>query len=277
MTKIKIRASAEEAAKAGQDQGEFEVPKPGYYHLKLIEANAGFSKDSDGNEDQDKPRIECVYEIVGEGMEAAEVEKNYGRIWDYVTFGDGYAATRRVEWVLAFDANANVADIVAGKYEIDTDDLVERTVVARLKHEKDKQKTEEAKAADRKASPVFRARIAMLINPANVDEHAVAEYSGDAYGSANGGEETTDVFGDTAPADENGEYALLTQEELEAMDPKELGATAKEFDLVTDDLLVKVRGKVNVEKTKAAIIAAILEAQGADDSGGDAADEGNPF
>jgi hypothetical protein len=85
------------------------------------------------------------------------------------------------------------------------------------------------------------------------------------------------VFGDSAPADENGEYALLTQEELEAMDPKELGATAKEFDLVTDNLLVKVRGKVNVEKTKEAIIAAILEAQGADDSGGDAADEGNPF
>lgn len=274
MTKIKIKASAEEAAKAGQDQGEFEVPKPGYYHLKLVEANAGYSKDKDGNEDEEKPRIECVYEIVGEGIECAETDKNYGRIWDYVTFGDGYAATRRVEWVMAFDANADIADITSGKYEIDTDDLVERTVVARLKHEKDKQKTEEAKAADRKAAPVFRARIAMLINPASVDEHSVAEYNGDAYGSANGGDESPDPFGDTAPANDAPED-LLTEEELRAMDPKELGATAKEFDLDTTELLVKVRGKVDVDKTKAAIIAKILEVQAADEPEED--DGSNPF
>lgn len=276
MTKVKIRASQDEAAKAGQDQGEFEVPKPGYYHVKLVEANAGFSKDSDGNEDEDKPRIECVYEIVGEGMEAAETDKNYGRIWDYVTFGDGYAATRRVEWVMAFDPQADVNDIVAGKYEIDTDDLVERVVVARLKHEKDKQKTEEAKAADRKAPPVYRARIAMLISPDNIDAHSVAEYGGDAFGSANGGSETGDPFGDTAPPAD--EPDLLTEEELVAMDPKELGATAKEFDLDTSTMLVKARGgKVDVEKTKAAIVAKILELQGADDAPEDGSDETNPF
>jgi len=276
MTKIKIKASAEEAGKAGEDQGEWEVPKPGYYHVKLVEANAGYSKDSDGNEDESKPRIECIYEIVSEGIEGAQTDKNYGRLWDYVTFGDGYAATRRVEWALAFDPQADVADIVSGKYEIDTDDLVERVVIARLKHEKDKQKTEEAKAADKKAPAVFRARIAMLISPDNIDGHAVAEYSGDAFGSANGGEETTDIFGDE-PADGDADD-LLTEEELVAMDPKELGATAKEFDIDTAELLVKVRGKVDVEKTKAAIVAKILDVQGSNEDPADGdGDDSNPF
>lgn len=274
MTKFKIKASAEEAAKAGQDQGDFEVPKPGFYHLRIVEANAGFSK-TDGEEDQDKPRIEVIYEVVGEGMESAPVDKNYGRIWDYITFGDGYAATRRVEFTKALYPDVTDEDIVAGNVELDTDELVERIVVARLKQEVDKQKTEEARAADKKAPRVFRARVALLLSPDNLDGYTEVEHGADAYGSANGGDEP-DPFAD-AEGQPSSEEDLLTEEELQAMDMKELGATAKEFDLNPEDSIVKVRGKVNLEKSKEKIIAAILEAQGAEEEPGDGGGDDSPF
>lgn len=274
MAEFLVKATAEEAEKAGQEQGEFEVPKPGFYHVKLIEANAGFSKGSDGEPDPDKPRIECIYEIVGEGMEAAPVTANYGRLWDYITFGDGYAATRRTEFTLAFHPEYTKADVVKG-VKLDTDDLVERVVVARIKHEVDKQKTEEAKAADRKAARVMRARIQSLISLDKIDAYSTAEQSGNAYESADQGDpfaEEAQVPGDT----DAGDSELLTREELEAMEMKELGSIAKEFDLDPNDSVVKARGgKVDMDKSKAKIIEAILTAQDGTDEGD--GDTDNPF
>lgn len=281
MAKFKVKASAEDAAKAGQDTGEFVTPPPGYYHLRIVEANAGYSK-TDGEEDKDKPRIEIVYEVDSIGMDGGTpVEENYGRLWDYITFGDGYAATRRVEFAVALgadkDAIANGAVV-----EFDTDELLERKVIARLKQEKDKVKSEEEKKT------VMRARVATVL-PLSAAEGAsdtsggVVDFGGD---EDEGDVAEEDPFADTEGGEEEEEDdGLLTEEELDAYEPKDLAAVAKEFDLEANDLIVRYKsgdkkGKVNVAASKKAMIEAILEAQGGseeDDAGAEDEDDGNPF
>lgn len=259
MAKFKLQATAEDVQQALEDKGEFITPPPGYYWLKVVEANAGFSK-TDGEEDQTKPRVEMVYEIVGEGTERSEPKANYGRIWDYLTFG------KDTGWQRAAFARAFGIEVVEGQdvdAEMDTDELIERVVFARLRHEKDKMKSEEEKKT------VMRARVGRLLPPPDADGFSAAEASGDAYAGAE------DSPADGNPFEETAEE-LLTEEELAAMDPKELGAVAKEFDLDPNDLVVKVKGKVDVAKSKAAIIAAVLEAQGGEDDP-EPGDDESPF
>lgn len=265
MGKVKITASEEDVKKAGEDLGDFEVPKPGYYVVKLIEANEGYSKGPDGEEDTKRPRIECVYEIVGEGREEAEPKGNYGRLWDYIAFSKE-AGWKRAEFVKAFYPD-KVGD-GALSVEIDTDELIERKVLVRVKHEKDKRKSED------EGKTVMRARISKVLPLDGADSFEAAEYDGDAFAGAEDEEEGTDPF---SAEDEGGE--LLSREELEGYDLKELGSVAKEFDLDPTEFIVKVRGKLSQEKTKDNLIDAILDAQGdADpDEGGDEGDEEDPF
>lgn len=269
MAKFTIKANSEDIEKAGQDLGEFEVPKPGFYHVKIVEANAGYSK-TDGEEDKNKPRIEVVYEIVGEGMEAKEPGANYGRIWDYITFGDGYAATRRTEFAMALGATK---EEVESGVDFDTDEMLERVIIARLKHEKDKRKSEEEKKV------VNRARVATVMALDAADGYQEAAFSEDAFAGDGEDDGDGDAFADDVE-DEGGEESdLLTQEELEGYDLKELGNVAKEFDLDPKESLVKFKsgekkGKTNASATKKALIEAILEAQnGVEDEGEDDGDE----
>lgn len=83
---------------------------------------------------------------------------------------------------------------------------------------------------------------------------------------------------DGEPDDEE----LLTKEELEAMDLKELGGVAKDFDIDPNEFVHKVRGKTKVKVEE--LIEAILEAQGEDDgetgdgeTGEDEDDDESPF
>lgn len=273
MVKVKIQATEEDVAKAGEDLGDFVVPKPGFYVLQLVECTPGFSKDGNGEEDKSRPRLECVYEIVAEGKEQAEPKANYGRLWDYVTFSKE-AGWSRARFVKAFYPD-KVKDGKALDVEIDTDEVVERKVFARIKNERDKLRSEEA------GSTVQRARIANLLPLDGMDSYEEAAYSSDAFGGAEdaeGGDE--DPFGGST---EDAGDDLLTEEELKGYDLKELGNVAKEFDLDPTDSIVKYvrganKGKVNQESTKEKIIAAILEAQGADDGdGGDAGGDEDPF
>lgn len=250
MTKVKMQASAEDVAQAQEDQGEFVVPPAGYYYLRLVEATPGFSK-TDGEEDKKKPRLELVYEIVGVGKEHAEPTMNFGRLWDYVSFSKE-SGWKRAETVRAFYPD-RVQVGEALNTEIDTEEIVEREVFARLKHEKDKLKSEE------EGRTVTRARIARIL-PVNGDEFASAEAADVEYDG------TEASNGDDANPFAEGGEGLLTGEELQAMDLKELGAVAKEFDLDPMTLVVKNRAKkVDADKTKAAVIEAILTAQGAED------------
>lgn len=280
MAKFTIKAKAEDVEKAGEDLGDFEVPKPGFYFLKIVEANPGYSKKKGTDEeDPDKPRIEVVYEIVGEGASKAEPKANYGRVWDYISFGDGYPATRRAELAMALDPSLTKADIEKG-VDFDTDDMVEREVYARIKHEKDKRKSEEEKKT------VMRARIALVLAADSADSYQAAEFDGDAYADADEEEPTEDSPFEGDEGGEDGGDDLLTQEELEGYDLKELGNVAKEFDLDPKESIVKFsrganKGKTNPDKTKEKLIEAILEAQSGDEepSGADEddGDDDDPF
>jgi hypothetical protein len=268
MTKVRIQASAENVNNALEDRGDFVLPPVGYYLMKVVEANAGFSKGEDGEEDKTRPRIEVILDYVAAGKERKELEANYGRVWHYVSFSKE-SGDSRANFVRAFYPDA-VTPGAALDVEIDTDELVERLCMARIKHETDKLKTDENKAAGKKEI-VKRARIARFF-PADDDSFTEAEDATNAYAGA----EDTEPDGNPFEEQTDGGGELLTQEELDAMDIKEVGAVAKEFDLTPDEYVVKVKGKVDLDKTKAAVIAAILEAQGAEEETG-GGDDASPF
>lgn len=246
MAKVKMKAGKEAFEKAGQDRGDFVVPKAGWYTGMLKTCTAGLSKDSEGNEDKSRPRLECVYEIVGVGREDEPATENYGNIWDYVSFSEE-SEWKRAEFLLAMGLADDAAEV-----DFDTDDVEGTKVLIRVKHEKGQTKDDPP-----------RAKIAKLLP--FTDEDRDAAFSGAADGA------TEEVFG----GDGEGEY--LTEEQLTAMDMKELGKIAGEFDLDPQTFVVRNRAKkVDTNKSRAAIIAAILEAQGAPaDEGVD--DEDSPF
>lgn len=246
MAKVRMMAGKEAFEKAGQDQGDFVLPKAGWYTGMLKTCTPGLSKNTDGKEDPKRPRLECIYEIVGIGREDEPSTENYGNLWDYVSFS-AESEWKRAEFMKAMGLADDEADL-----EFDTDEVEGTKVLMRLKHE----------AGRDKDSPK-RAKIAKLLPFTDADRDAA--FGGDADGTT----EEVD-FGGEAP---EGEY--LTDEQLQAMDIKELGKIAGEFDIDPQTLVVRHRNKkVNLEGTKTAVIAAILEAQGAPE---DAADEEDPF
>ena len=255
MTKIKFKVEADDLEDVDKDSGDFVVPPKGYYIFAIKEANAGFSK-TDGVEDKKKPRLEVILQIVGVGRDGEAVTENYGNVWDYISFSKE-SGWKRGEFLWALGLIDNKEDT---EIEVDTDELVGQQVLGRIKHQK-----------DNREDGAVQAKIAKYLRATDSDGEA-------AFGAAAADEEGGgDVFGGeetTAP-----EY--LTEEGLNELEMKELGATAKEFDIDPNDHLVKVKGKVDLEATKAAVIAAILEAQGAPgdepeaDAGGD--DEESPF
>lgn len=73
--------------------GDFVQAPKGVYIAELVEANLGYSKDDDGKPDKNRPRIECIYQIVAES-DGSKPAAQYSRIWDYVSFSDA------AEWKL---------------------------------------------------------------------------------------------------------------------------------------------------------------------------------
>lgn len=260
-TKIKIKATKEDFESGTQDLGEFVVPKPGYYTLTLKEANPGFSKDSDGNPDKKRPRIECIYEITGVGVDDEPVTENYGNIWDYVTFGERSGFSRG-RFLVAMGVTDGTKDYEG---EVDLDELIGTKVTARLRREVDRNRK------DDDGNPIVRARIASLL-----PFGSAGKADDDAFGATTEVEE--EPFG-AAGGDEGDEDEPYTEEFLNGIDDlKELGAIAEEFDLNPRDSIVKTpQGKVSNAKTKAKLIKAILEAQDAAEGGGAGGDDEDPF
>ena len=258
MAKVKMKATAEEIEEGAKDQGEFVLPKPGYYILTLGEVNPGFSK-TNGEEDKKKPRLECIYSITGVGLEDTEPTTNYGNVWDYVSYSkeSGFARGRFLRAIgLAKDGQP-----FDGEFEVDPDardTIIGTKVLARLK------------ITPAKGDYSAKAKVASLLP---YSERNTVDGSSSAF--ADDATDDGEVFGGGGeePA---GDY---TQEELETLEPKELGDVARdEFNLNPEDFLVKVRGKVNVEKSKTKLVDAILEAQAAEDpAADDGGDAGSPF
>jgi hypothetical protein len=241
MAKVRIKATTDDFEKAAQDQGEFVVPPNGYYVLTLKECNDGLSKDDDGNPDPKRPRLECIYEITGVGMEDAPVEENYGNVWDYVSFSAD-SGWRRGQWLKAMHLSDGTKEF---NKEIETDELIGTRVIGRL-----------ARQRGRTKDDAPRAKLRSLMRFEDSD-------AGAAFGSGSGAPE-----GDAEAED-------YSEEELQDMDLKELGRIAREeFELNPEDSVVKVRGKVSNDKTKDKIVAAILAEQGGSD---EAEEDDSPF
>lgn len=243
MAKVKIRVTADDVEQS-ENGGEFELPPVGLYTATLTECKPGFKKAEGGGEDKSAPRIECTYTIDGVGPEGKSLDgKRYGNLWDYVTFSEA-AGWKRAEFLKAMGLPVQAK---GGEFEVDTDDLVGKRVVVRVKHEPDRQNDGQK-----------RSRLANLQPFGDKD---TAEAFGAASESA---ADDSDAFAgeDDAPASDDGDE-LWTEDELKALDMKELGAAAKEFDINPNDFVKKVRGKNKVDVD--GLVSSILEAQGTDD------------
>jgi hypothetical protein len=246
LTKVKIKVSKDDLAKVGDDdRGTFDLPKPGLYVLQASRIDPGFTKNSDGEEDQSKPYLQFVYGIVAEMPGEIAPKGNYGNIWDYMSFSEA-SGWKRAEVLYAFGfLTKEEAERYDGEaeFELDTDVLVERKVLARVKHEK-----------GRNNDDPKRAKIAKLF-PYGSEQDSFTSNGETEYGEVS----ADDPF---STADEEGSGALLTVEELRSMELKELGDIAKEFDLDPNIYLVRNRAKkIDNALTMEAIISAILVAQ----------------
>lgn len=250
MAGIKIKASKEAFERAGEDLGDFVVPSSGYYHLQLKECSFGYSKskNGDGTEDKDRPRIQCIWSVVGVGREGAEVTENFGQVWDYVSFSED-AEWKRAEFLYALGLADGTESVTM---TIDPEALGGETVLGRLKQ------------VPNQAGDGKQAKVAKLLPLEDADAEG-------AFGGKKSKAE--DPFGE-AESEEDSDY--VTEEELTAMDLKAVGEVAKEFDLDPKEYVVNFRGKFSSQRTQAKLIAAILEAQGAEPEGSDGEGE-NPF
>lgn len=251
MAKIKIKAGKDAVEKAGES-GDFEQPKPGIYIAELTEVNEGFSKGDDGKPDKSRPRLECIYKIVGEGREGSKPEKQYSRLWDYVSFSEA-AEWKLAQFGLALGLkmkNGGIDDAI----EIEADKpgtVIGKQVMIRVKKDSDLEGN-------------YRGKIASLMAVGSGDDD-LGDVDDEPEFADDVDEDEEEAFGGD---DEDEGDDLLTEEDLDAMENKELASTAKEFDIDPKQF----KGK----KARANIIAAILEAQGADSADDDEDDE-EPF
>lgn len=259
MAKVRIKASKESVEKA-EDQGDFVQAPKGIYTAELTEVNPGHTKGKDGKPDKTRPYLECVWKIDGKGREAEPLDERYSSIWDYVTFSD------ESDWKRAQFGTAVGLPVKNG--EIDGDIEIEAgkpgTVIGaralvRIKGDKDQDGDYKAKIG----------WMGPLSGPALPDNPMA------------GGDDEPEAADDPFGGGSSEEEELWTAETLGELDLKELGAEAStNWDLTPQDFIVKVRGKVSQDKTKEKLIAAILEAQGAEEEegSGDAEDNSDdPF
>jgi len=264
MAKVKMKATTEDFEKGSQDQCDFVTPAPGYYILQLQEVNAGFSIDQKtGEEDKKRPRLECIWKVTGVGTEDIEPTDNYGNVWDYISFSaeSGFSRGRFLRATGVAKGNEDFD----GEIEIEEGQpgtIIGVKVLARLKNQRGRKTSDNP-------NPTPRAKIASMLPYA--ERNTIGE-GGEAFA----GVSEDDV--DSGTSEDTGSDDPYTEAELDAMEPKELGGVARDdFNLDPNELLVKVRGKVNVDKSKAKLIEAILEAQNAEDGSGDDAEGDNPF
>lgn len=270
MAKIKIKAG-KEAVESAQESVEFEEAPPGVYVGEVKEITAGHSKGSDGKPDKDRPRLEVILRLTGVGREGAPFPdgKRYGQVWDYVSFSEE-SAWKRAQFGIAMGIPVKNGEI-DGDIEIDPTKpgtVVGKKVLVVIK-------------ADSDNAGNYRAKVrAILSLEASAEGTGDSGLFDDADAPTEGGDIDDNPFADDA--DSSGGDDLLTKEMLEDTDEypdlKSLGAVAEEFDLVPQEFIVKgPRGKgVNQEKTRAALIAGILEAQNGTD-GDDAGADEDPF
>lgn len=268
MSKIKLSVTKEGMEEALEDSGDLVLPPKGYHLLRLEEVVPGHTQG-----DKDRPNIKMQWKIVGVGREGKKVEENYMHIFDYVSFSEA-SQWKRDEVAAALGLKMK-GKAKAGDLEMEIDPgkpgtVIGTVVLGRIKID--------AATEQYDASP----KIAKLLPVP--DETAVPDAFGEDDDTSEDAPEsdpfTEDEDGEDseeeteAGDEEDGE--LLTREDLEGMEPKELAETASEFDIDISDFTGKGKSKAAQKKDKMKqVIDAILEAQG--DGGEDEDDDEDPF
>lgn len=265
MGKVKIKVGKKAVEEAGKS-GDFEQPKPGVYTATLVECKPGFTKGDDGKPDKSRPYLECIYQIDGVGREGKKPEVQYSRLWDYVSFSEA-SEWKQAQFGIAMGLEVTASGGIDGSIETEENKpgtVIGRKVVIRVKKDSDQEGN-------------YRGKIASVM-PADGGADLDAGDDGEILEGDEDVVEEDNPFGEDSEGDEE-DY--LTEEDLEALSLKELGALASnDFDLTPQEHIVKVKGKVDQDQTKAALIAAILEAQGAEDEDGETGNddgEEDPF
>lgn len=250
MTKIKIKISKEGVEK-GQASGDFEDPPVGLYVVRV-----------QGAEQKQKPDGQYPYLNVqafpvGKGRNNEKLDPpegvRWGTVWDRVSLSPA-AEWRLTQFCLAMGMKINAKGEIIGTLETEEGkpgSIIGKLALLRVK-------------AGENLEGRYRAEAGGWYpydpNASDTGEGFDDEEPDEELEAGDDSTEDEDVFGgEEEPEDEDDFY---TEESLGELDNDGLKAAAAEFDLDTKDYVVKVRGKTNVPKTRAAIIEAILEAQG---------------
>lgn len=265
MAKVKIKVGKTDVEK-GAASGDFEEAPPGLYTAVLDTCKPGHAKGEDGKPDKSRPYLECIYKFTGEGRDGDKLSKNYGQVWDYVSFSEA-AKWKLAQFAMAMGIPVNAKGELDGELEIEDGKpgtVIGREVIVRIKKDSDQDGN-------------YRAKVGAVMPMEGPSDSGSSAFGDDDDDEPEEGDSTDDPFdGDEEGDDEGGD--MLTNESLEALDNKELGAVARDFDLEPKDFLGKRDGKTIVKRK--ALIEAILEAQdGTEGTDGDddLDDEEDPF
>lgn len=242
MVKLKYDLSNSDADKAAGG-ADFEPPKPGVYEAKVREINLTHPKDQKtGKPDASRDMLEVVYEITDKKFKGS-------RLWDYIVdVNDPEAASawKYDQFLQAFE----VASKKKRKGTFDTDDIIGEACKIRVK------------AGSYKGNYSADVGAVLAWNPDEDEESDDEEIEDDEDEIEDDDdlEEEDDIDEDEEDEDEedeeedddDGDY--LTEDGLSEKSLAELKSIASD-DFEIDPL----------PKGKSKIIAAILEAQGADD------------
>lgn len=236
MVKVKydIRGSDPEKAAAA---GQFTPPRPGVHPFKIIEVNAGFSKDKAGEPDQKRPRLEVVFSCL------APLYKG-GQVWLYlpVKGSEAYEKVSEQKWDQLLQAVGHTDGKKNRAGELDTDKvLLNKVVKVRVKEGANQ-------------SGDYKAEFGSVF-PFDGDESEL-ELEGGEDDLLSDDEELGGEDEELIDEDEGeGEQDRLA--ELMAMEVKDLKGIAKELGIV-------LKGK-----TKATLAEAIVEKEGEAEAEGD--------
>lgn len=255
MAKIKLRAGKDAVTQAQSGEGDWgEPPRPGLYHFRLDALDKRDNKDGDGQ------HLSLRWRPVGIGREGTKPEDKLGSVWDRVSLTSEAAEWVRARLAIALGAKPNRSGAVILDIELDATkpgSPIGTVVLGRVKGGKDLEgdyRPEMGWIGPLEATPENEEEGGFSDDEDEVDE-----------------EEASSPF-DEDEAEPEGD--LLTREQLENMENKELGGVAKDFDINTKQYAKKVKGKVQPDR--AGLIDAILEAQGGEEEPSEDDDE-DPF
>jgi hypothetical protein len=252
LAKVKLQAG-KEAVERANEFSDFEQIRPCTCRMVIKEITSKFAKGDDGKPDKSRPMLEFVLKPYSEDREGKKrFQTNYGQLWTYLrTTGDGQESSRAM-WALALGATPNARGNV--ELTVDTTKDVGKHVIVRVKSGENLEGEYRPEVAN--VWPVTAG--SEVVGDDDTDEELEDEVEDEELDE----EDSDNPFGDDEEDADDGEY--LTEEGLMAMEMKDLGEVAKEFDIDPKANIVRNRAKKFDEpRTRKKLVKLILDAQGA--------------